>query len=321
MGIQYDPLLTEAVTLQEIAHQQELGNPTLFREYHAAADPLYHRRPGARDVAFQRLHSEFFIRLGFAEILQAQFREFPTIETQASELIVALAAGSHEEGSDLSLVEAGDSGHPAKRVGIRLQVDRFLDPGGLQRYLRHEFLHVVDLLDPDFGYEGEVRLAVGSPAEENIVRNRYRLLWCLSIDARSTFAGKEPLANKDSHRQEFNAQYRKFAPPAREAIFEELWQPQPLSHRTLLEMATGSEALLRLTGHADRTESGTPLRAPLPGSPCPLCRFPSYHFVEDTDLLDRALVMQIQQDFPSFTIDDSLCERCLEVYTLRAGRW
>lgn len=275
MSIQYDPLLTEAVTLQEIARQQELGDPALFREYHVAADPLYHRRPEAREAAFQRLHSEFFTRLGFAEILQAELREFPAIETQALEVVVALAAGSHEEGSDLSLAEANDRSHPAKRVGIRLQANRFLDPGALRRYLRHEFLHVVDLLDPDFGYEGEIRLAVGSPAEENIVRNRYRLLWCLSIDARLAFAGKEPLADRDSRRQEFDAQYRKFAPTVREAIFEELWQPQPLSHRTLLQMATGSEALLRLAGDADQTRSESPLRAPLPGSPCSLCRFPS----------------------------------------------
>lgn len=321
MSIQYDPLLTEAVILQEIARRQEVGDPALFREYHVAADPLYHRRPDAREAAFQRLHAQFFTRLGFAEILQTELREFPRIEAQTSEVVVALAAGSHEEGSDLSLGEANGSGHPAKRVGIRLQADRFLDSGALRRYLRHEFLHVVDLLDPDFGYEGEVRLAVASPAEENIIRNRYRLLWCLSIDARLEYAGSEPLASRDRRRREFDAQYQKFAPAVREAIFERLWRPGPLPHRVLLQMATGSEALLCLAGDAGQTRSQTPRRAPLPGSPCPLCRFPSYHFVEDNYLLDRALVAEIQKDFPSFTVDDNLCERCLEVYALQAGHW
>jgi hypothetical protein len=33
------------------------------------------------------------------------------------------------------------------------------------------------------------------------------------------------------------------------------------------------------------------------------------------------LVTQIHQDFPHWTMDDGLCERCLEVYALRAGRW
>ncbi len=321
MKIHYDPLLTEAVVLQEITRRQELGDPALFREYHVAADPLYHRRPDARDAAFERLHDQFFIMLGFAESVQRPLRDFPRIGEQASELLVALTASSAEEGADLSLGEANESGLLVRRVGIRLRADRFLDPAGLQRYLRHELLHVVDLLDPGFGYEGEIRLAVASPAEENIIRNRYRLLWCLSIDARLESAGGEPLADRDSHRRDFDAQYRKFSPTLREAIFVRLWRPEPLSHSLLLQMATGSQALLRLAGDGGQTGSETPRPAPLPGSPCPLCRFPSYHFVEDHTILDRALVTEIQQDFPHWRIDDGLCERCLEGYALRVGRW
>jgi hypothetical protein len=321
MEIQYDPLLTETVVLQEITRRQDAGDPALFREYHVAADPLYHRRPDARDAAFERLHDQFFIMLGFAESVQRPLRDFPRIGEQASELLVALAASSAEEGADLSLGEANESGLLVRRVGIRLRADRFLDPAGLHRYLRHELLHVVDLLDPNFGYKGEIRLAVASPAEENIIRNRYRLLWCLSIDARLESAGGEPLADRDSHRRDFDAQYRKFSPTLREAIFVRLWRPEPLSHSLLLQMATGSQALLRLAGDGGQTGSETPRPAPLPGSPCPLCRFPSYHFVEDHTILDRALVTEIQQDFPHWRIDDGLCERCLEGYALRVGRW
>jgi len=321
MKIQYDPLLTETVVLQEINRQQEAGDRALFCEYHVAADPLYHRRPEARNAAFQGLHEQFFNTLGFPELLRTELHEFPSIESRASEVVVALAAGSHEEGADLSLEEANGNGQPAKRVGIRLMADRFLDLPTLRRYLRHELLHIADLLDPSFGYEGEVRLAIASPAEENIIRNRYRLLWCLSIDARLESAGGEPLADRDSHRRDFDAQYRKFSPAVREAIFERLWRSEPLSHSLLLQMVTGSEALLRLAGDTGPTGSKTPRHVPLPGSPCPLCRFPSYHFVEDHTVLDNTLVTEIQKDFSSFTMDDNLCERCLEVYTLRAGRW
>lgn len=321
MAVVYDPLLTEAVVLQEIGRRQDLGDPALFREYHVAADPLYHRRPEAREAAFQRLHSEFFTKLGFAEILQAGLREFPAIETQTSEIVMALAAGSHEEGADLSIEKANGNSQPAKRVGIRLMADRFLALPTLRRYLRHELLHVADLLDPSFGYGGEVRLAIASPAEENIIRNRYRLLWCLSIDARLESAGQKPLTDRETSRREFEAQYRKFSPTVREAIFERLWRSEPLSHFLLLQMATGSEALLRLAGDTGPTGSETPGHLPLPGSPCPLCRFPSYHFAEDRTILDNALVTEIQRDFPDWGVDDNLCERCLEVYTLRAGRW
>lgn len=321
MKIHYDPLLTEAVVLQEIARRQDGGDPGPFREYHVAADRLYHRRPDAREAAFQKLHAAFFVELGFAESLQTEFRAFPEIKAQVSDILVALAASSAEEGADLSREQGDGGGHPLTRVGIRLQPDRLLDLATLQRYLRHELLHVVDLLNPDFGYERDMPLATSSPAVENIIRNRYRLLWCLGIDARLEATGREPLTDKQTHRLQFDAQYRKFAPAVRKAIFERLWRPEPLPHSALLQMAMGSDWLLRLAGDAGAKGSESPRRTLLPGSPCPLCRFPSYHFVEDPSSLDCTLTAKIQQDFPSFTVDDGLCERCLEAYTLRAGRW
>lgn len=313
MKITYDPLLAEAVVLQEIVRRQDLGDPAPFREYHVVADRLYHRRPDAREAAFQKLHAQFFARLGFGESLQAEFQLFPEIEAQVPEILVALAASSAEEGADLSPSQANGGGHAITRVGIRLQADRFLDPATLRRYLRHEFLHVVDLLNPEFGYEGGT--------VETIIRNRYRLLWCLCIDARLEAAGREPLTDKQTYRLQFDAQYRKFAPTVRQAIFERLWRPEPLTHAFLLQMAIGSEGLLRLAGDADAQGSESSRRALLPGSLCPLCQLPSYHFVDDPSSLDPTLTAEIQQDFPGWSVDDGLCERCLEAYILQAGRW
>jgi hypothetical protein len=319
MKIDYDPLLTEAVVLMEIVRRREAGDIGLFREYHVAADPLYHRPPEAREAAFRDLHRAHFAKLGFAGLVESQIAQCSRIQDGASEVLVALAAGSHEEGADLSLEGTGTNGQPVTRVGVRLRAQRFLDVGGLRRYLRHELLHVVDLLDPDFGYEGEQRLALGSPIEENLVRGRYRIFWCLSIDARLDAAGEEPLAHRDARRKEFEAEYRKFPPLAREAIFERLWRPEPRSHRRLLDMAMDSRTLLHLAGDLPELDPEMIRPGPLPGSPCPLCRFPSYHFVEGQNILDHALVAEIRQDFPDWRLDDGVCERCLEVYALKVG--
>src|SRR5574337_1793916 len=102
MKIRLDPLLTETITLQEIIRQQEMGDPAAFREYHLAADPLYHCRPDAREAGFRRLHALFFERLGYARVVQQAVHEFPEIEARASEVVVALAATSVEEGADLA---------------------------------------------------------------------------------------------------------------------------------------------------------------------------------------------------------------------------
>ncbi|MDE2484041.1 MAG: hypothetical protein KGL32_02150 [candidate division NC10 bacterium] len=313
MQIRLDPSLTETVTLQEITRRQEMGDLAPFREYHLAADPLYHCHPDTREAGFRRLHALFFERLGYAQGVQQAVHEFPEIEARASEVVVALAATSVEEGADLARERVNGNGRATTRVGIRLQADRFLDLSTLQRYLRHELCHVTDLLNPDFGYEGDT--------VEIIIRNRYRLLWCLSIDARLETAGREPLADKPMHWRQFDAQYGKFATAVRQAIFERLWRPEPVSHTSLLLMARSSEALLRLAGDAGQKGEGGPRPTLLPGSPCPLCRFPSYHFVEHRSLLDSTLTAAIQQDFPDWTSDKGLCARCLEAYALRTGRW
>lgn len=312
MKIRFDPLLTEAVILQEISRRQEAGDSVPFRDYHLAADPLYYCTHDAREAGLQRLHTLFFERLGFAQSVQQALDEFPEIEARASEVIVALAATSHDEGADLGREQVNGNGRVITRVGIRLQPHRFLDLAALRRYLRHELWHIADLLSPDFGYAGET--------VETIIRNRYRLLWCLSIDARLEAAGKEPRADKPTHRLEFDAAYHTFAPAVRQAIFERLWRPEPISHASLLLMARNSEALFRLAGDASPHGSESRRHARLPGSPCPLCRFPSHNFADD-HLLDRTLTAEIRHDFPDWTVDDGLCERCLELYTLQVGRW
>jgi hypothetical protein len=314
--ITYDPLLTEAVVLQEIARRREAGDQALFSAYHAAADPLYHRPPDRRDAAFRELHRAFFLRLGCAGTLETELSRVPSIEARVSEILVALAASSHEEGADLSFERTGVPGQPATRAGIRLRAERFMDMAGLSRYLRHELLHVDDLLSPAFGYGGDGRLALGSPMEENLVRGRYRLFWCLSIDARLETMGEEPLVDRAAHRNAFEAEYAKFPPPVRETIFDRLWRPDPPSHRWLLNIATDSRRLLSLAGHRPQLHP-----EPIAGSPCPLCRFPTYDFVNTTCALDGALVAAIQREFPSWATHDGLCQRCLEVYAVMAGRW
>lgn len=312
MKIRLDPFLTEAVVFQEITRRQEMGDSTPFRNYHLAADPLYHCSPDAREAGLQRLHALFFERLGHAQSVQQAVDEFPEIEARASEVVVAIAATSHEEGADLGRERVSGSSHAITRVGIRLQADRFLDLAGLRRYLRHELCHITDLFSPDFGYAGDT--------VETIIRNRYRLLWCLSIDARLETAGREPHTDKQTHRLQFDAAYCTFAPAVRQALFERLWRPEPISHVSLLRMARSSEGLLQLAGDARPQGSENLRRTRLPGSPCPLCRFPSHHFADDC-LMDAALTAEIRQDFPNWTVDDGLCERCLELYSLRTGRW
>jgi len=58
----------------------------------------------------------------------------------------------------------------------------------------------------------------------------------------------------------------------------------------------------------------------LPGSPCPLCKFPTYNWVDDPEsICDEMVIEAIQIDFPDWESKDGACDRCVEVYELRAG--
>ena len=58
----------------------------------------------------------------------------------------------------------------------------------------------------------------------------------------------------------------------------------------------------------------------LQGSPCPLCKFPTYNWVDDPEsICDEMVIEAIQIDFPDWESRDGGCDRCIEVYELRAG--
>ncbi len=55
-------------------------------------------------------------------------------------------------------------------------------------------------------------------------------------------------------------------------------------------------------------------------SPCPLCDFPTYFWL-DNGAMDSDTIGLIQADFPSWTQTDGVCRNCFENYTVRSGAW
>ena len=56
-----------------------------------------------------------------------------------------------------------------------------------------------------------------------------------------------------------------------------------------------------------------------PGFPCPLCRFPTYSWVEDMGSKIESYVLDfIRENHPGWDVEFGACDRCVEVYKLRA---
>lgn len=240
-------------------------------------------------------------------------REF---EERIKEVIVKRAINKVDEGSNvLNRV----SGNPL--IEMRVLASRFSNPEealDLDAFLIHEFMHAKDMVDPEFDYEDA--FIPGNPSVKNLITARFRLLWNMYVDARLARMGVVSILPKEARYREFDNFYRKVPDKQRRGIFDGIWQTEKLTHEELLSMATDLDTLM--SKYVDPGEISEEERdyIHLQGSPCPLCKFPTYNWVDDPEsICDEMVIEAIQIDFPDWESKDGGCDRCIEVYELRAG--
>ena len=301
MRVQCESDFLDAALSGLMQEREATGDLRLTNEYHALTDAAYRLDLAARAEAFQQIHRRLFRQWNLTASIEAAFAEFPELRAQVQTLWVVRAPGARDEGADLQF--------PARTAAIlRLLPGRLLDPPSLGRFLRHELTHLSDMLDPTFAHDHPGGIPGVPLAEEPLIRNRYRLLWDITIDARLIRAGRETVANEAQRRSEFDAQYREVPAPLVEKAFRRTWDMPRPSHPQLLEMATEpGQALFEAWEGTMRS---------LPGSRCPLCRFPSPLLRQEAGDIPAPLAEQIQRDFPEWRVERGACERCLEGYAV-----
>ena len=240
-------------------------------------------------------------------------REF---EERIKEVTVKRAINKVDEGSNvLNRV----SGNPL--IEMRVLASRFSNPEEAQEldaFLICEFMHAKDMVDPEFDYEDA--FIPGNPSVKNLITARFRLLWNMYVDARLGRMGVVATIPKEGRYREFDNFYRKVPEKQRKGIFEGLWKTEKLTHEELLSMATDLDTLMsKYVDPGEMTDEDKDY-IHLQGSPCPLCKFPTYNWVDDPEsICDEMVIEAIQIDFPDWESRDGACDRCVEVYELRAG--
>ena len=237
-------------------------------------------------------------------------------EERINEVHVKRAINKVDEGSN---VLNRISGRPM--IEMRVLASRFCNPEEAQEldaFLIQEFMHAKDMVDPEFDYEDA--FIPGNPSVKNLITARFRLLWNLYVDARLARAGIVSTMPREARYREFDNFYRKVPEKQRRGIFEGIWQTEKFTHEELLSMATDLESLMsKFVDDVDITEEERDY-IHLQGSPCPLCKFPTYNWVDDPEsICDEMVIEAIQIDFPDWENKDGGCDRCIEVYELRAG--
>ena len=247
------------------------------------------------------------------EIAYDLAREF---EERIKEVVVKRAINKVDEGSNvLNRV----SGHPI--IEMRVLASRFSNPEeamDLDAFLIQEFMHAKDMVDPEFDYEDA--FIPGNPSVKNLITSRFRLLWNMYVDARLARMSVVSVLPKEARFREFDNFYRKIPDKQRRGIFEGIWVTEKFTHEELLSMATDLDTLM--SKYVDPGEISEEERdfIHLQGSPCPLCKFPTYNWVDDPEsICDEMVIEAIQIDFPDWESKDGGCDRCIEVYELRAG--
>jgi len=237
-------------------------------------------------------------------------------EERINEVHVKRAINKVDEGSN---VLNRISGRPM--IEMRVLASRFCNPEEAQEldaFLIQEFMHAKDMVDPEFDYEDA--FIPGNPSVKNLITARFRLLWNCYVDARLARSGIISTMPREARYREFDNFYRKVPEKQRRGIFEGIWQTEKFTHEELLSMATDLESLMsKYVDDVDITEEERDY-IHLQGSPCPLCKFPTYNWVDDPEsICDEMVIEAIQIDFPDWENKDGGCDRCIEVYELRAG--
>lgn len=302
--LRFDPDLQEAVVLREVDRRRREGDRAPDDEYRKAADQIYtrHSDPSSRHAAFQALHSQLFEKLGcgrpIADVLERLDLRFDVV-------LVARAWSVTEEEVDL--------GADGRTLGIRLTVDRF--GSGLRPLLSHELGHVVDMLDPAFGYRAAASPV--SPTARRSMGDRFGILWDCAVDGRIARAGDEPPATRAARLAHFQRLFPEFSPETAEIVVGRLWDGTRPTYAELVTFARDATALADWCGvptaaGAVASESGK-IAPPVPGAPCPLCGFPTFAWERN---IPEDIAARIAADFPEWSPAYGACERCVEGYAV-----
>jgi hypothetical protein len=305
MQWRYDQRLVETVVFREAQRLEAAGDHAKAQRYHQRVDVAYARDVSEREQAFFDAHWQLFREYACDLPLTEVAQEFPYVQAQVERGVVTATMSARDELADLFVDDHGE-----RIVLMRLRADRYTDIEALRAFVRHELAHIDDMLDPAFAYDKNCIDDLEHSIAARVTRDRYRLLWAISIDSRSTRAGHVSLYTRAQRFAEFCVLFRFIQEQDALVQFSQLWdEPRP-THAAFMALAREP----RTTMQQGVTGPGASVLHL--GQPCPLCQFPSHAWAE-VDALPEEILQMVRAEFPTWTPAQGLCDRCAEVYTVQ----
>jgi hypothetical protein len=293
-------LMEEAVLLAERGAGREIA-----RAFRHERNRIYEIRDAdARDAQFHAFSLRWFARLGLQTRVEAAVNEHAGFTGRLCSGRIVRAITRGDEGADLIDPVSRTTAQTGPLLVLRLRPESLLDERGLHALLRHELMHVADMLDPAFGYERALPPSDGGPSADNILRDRYRAVWDSTIDGRLARAGFGTPAIRDARAREFAAAFSMLGERCRDA-FETWWEADRPTHPEMVAFAT----LTTLPAESSRANAGR----------CPVCRFPTASLDDRASVIAPEVVSAIREENPAWRVEQGLCSQCVDLYEARHG--
>jgi len=300
-AITYAPdLVEEAVLLAE-----RTLDPAGARAFRRERDHLYDLADAdRREAGFRAFHMRWFAHLGLHRVIEDIVAPRADLLSRVAGCRVSRALTRRDECADLiapspAIARAGDA---SPTLALRLRAPALLDPASLGAFLAHELTHVADMLDPAFGYERTLPPSDDGPSRDTILRDRYRVLWDVTIDGRRARRGLADARLRDARREEFAATFAMLGDEGPRAFDDWFDRIEP-THAALVAFA--------------QAPNGQASTNPADSGRCPLCHFPVARLDPHPDRLAVATQSIIRADYPAWRPEQGLCPQCLDLYEAR----
>lgn len=307
MQLRYDEDFIEAAAFLCTSGQRKSVPSLQIARFHREREKLYGiLDPDDRNAAFFKPHLEWFREWKLEKIFTGLLSEYPSLYSALNMLAFRKARARTEEGAELYVQNGdGEALTPVSRNAVvALRAERFARDEDLIPFLRHEFMHLHDMVDANFGYSPQLHLSGQNASQQRLTRERYRLLWDITIDGRLTNAGRATVGDREVHRTAFERAFGFWPEQKRDVIFGSLWNGQRPRHAELLEIASDPREVKCS-------------QEPLPGAPCPLCGFSTFQWA-GAEQLGGEVGKAMLREFPHWTPEQGACERCAEIYASTA---
>mgnify|MGYP001610422865 CR=1 FL=1 len=239
--IRCDPAFVEEAVFLELGRVTAAGVRQMASAFHRERETVYELPDTQqRDAAFQRLAHRYFETLGLSELFTARLEEFPRLSDRIELILLHRVWLRKEEQVELYVDQSREvplALTASTTLFIGLQASRCLEREALTAWLRHELMHVSDMLDPTFAYDPHPAFGGECEPEHERIRARFRALWDLWVHVRLRRMGWQTVTADAVRRQEVERMFACLDPTHREELFKTVSEQDRWTQGELLALA------------------------------------------------------------------------------------